>query len=148
MIQNGKVTLADLLLMFLYLEVLTMVGLYYNSGKLPVRFPLCIAMIAFARYLTLDIKDLDVGRMLAGSGSALLITLAVLVIRYGHVRFPTSKMPCDRAVGRSGICKTNDTNTRPAGAALRTPPHFFLIQEQSCQATRRPSPTVPPPLRF
>ena len=57
MIGNGKVTLADLLLMFLYLEVLTMVGLYYNSGKLPVRFPLYIA-------------------------------IAVLIIRYGHVRFP------------------------------------------------------------
>ena len=88
MIGNGKVTLADLLLMFLYLEVLTMVGLYYNSGKLPVRFPLYIAMVALARYLILDIKDLDVWRMLAVSGSVLLIAVAVLVIRYGHVRFP------------------------------------------------------------
>jgi protein PsiE len=88
MVENGKVTLADLLLMFLYLEVLTMVGLYYNSGKLPVRFPLYIAMVALARYLILDIKDLDVWRMLAVSGSVLLIALAVLVIRYGHVRFP------------------------------------------------------------
>jgi protein PsiE len=88
MVANGKVTLADLLLMFLYLEVLTMVGLYYNSGKLPVRFPLYIAMVALARYLILDIKDLDVWRMLAVSGSVLLIALAVLVIRYGHVRFP------------------------------------------------------------
>jgi protein PsiE len=88
MVGNGKVTLADLLLMFLYLEVLTMVGLYYNSGKLPVRFPLYIAMVALARYLILDIKDLDVWRMLAVSGSVLLIALAVLVIRYGHVRFP------------------------------------------------------------
>lgn len=60
MVDNGKVTLADLLLMFLYLEVLTMVGLYYNSGKLPVRFPLYIAMVALARYLILDIKELDV----------------------------------------------------------------------------------------
>jgi protein PsiE len=88
MIGNAKVTLADLLLMFLYLEVLTMVGLYYNSGKLPVRFPLYIAMVALARYLILDIKDLDVWRMLAVSGSVLLIALAVLLIRYGHVRFP------------------------------------------------------------
>lgn len=88
MIGHGKVTLADLLLMFLYLEVLTMVGLYYNSGKLPVRFPLYIAMVALARYLILDIKDLDVWRMLAVSGSVLLIALAVLLIRYGHVRFP------------------------------------------------------------
>jgi protein PsiE len=91
MVDNGKVTLADLLLMFLYLEVLTMVGLYYNSGKLPVRFPLYIAMVALARYLILDIKDLDVWRMLAVSGSVLLISLAVLVIRFGHVRFPYSE---------------------------------------------------------
>lgn len=88
MVDNGKVTLADLLLMFLYLEVLTMVGLYYNSGKLPVRFPLYIAMVALARYLILDIKDLDVWRMLAVSGSVLMISVAVLVIRFGHVRFP------------------------------------------------------------
>jgi protein PsiE len=88
MVHNAKVTLADLLLMFLYLEVLTMVGLYYNSGKLPVRFPLYIAMVALARYLILDIKELDVWRMLAVSGSVLLIALAVLLIRYGHVRFP------------------------------------------------------------
>jgi protein PsiE len=91
MVDNGKVTLADLLLMFLYLEVLTMVGLYYNSGKLPVRFPLYIAMVALARYLILDIKELDVWRMLAVSGSILLISVAVLVIRYGHVRFPYSE---------------------------------------------------------
>jgi protein PsiE len=74
--------------MFLYLEVLTMVGLYYNSGKLPVRFPLYIAMVALARYLILDMKDLDIWRMLAVSGSVLLIAIAVLIIRYGHVRFP------------------------------------------------------------
>jgi protein PsiE len=91
MVDNGKVTLADLLLMFLYLEVLTMVGLYYNSGKLPVRFPLYIAMVALARYLILDIKELDVWRMLAVSGSILLISVAVLVIRFGHVRFPYSE---------------------------------------------------------
>lgn len=88
MVENAKVSLADLLLMFLYLEVLTMVGLYYNSGKLPVRFPLYIAMVALARYIILDIKDLDEWRMLAVSGSVLLIAVAVLLIRYGHVRFP------------------------------------------------------------
>jgi protein PsiE len=88
MIGNGRVSLADLLLMFLYLEVLTMVGLYYNSGKLPVRFPLYIAMVALARYLILDMKDLDIWRMLAVSGSVLLIAIAVLIIRFGHVRFP------------------------------------------------------------
>lgn len=88
MVNNGRVTLADLLLMFLYLEILTMVGLYFESGKLPVRFPLYIAMVAMARYVTVDIKEMDNIRLLGVSASIVLIALAVLVIRYGHVRYP------------------------------------------------------------
>ena len=88
MFSNQKVTLADLLLMFLYLEVLAMVGLYYNSGKLPVRFPLYIAMIALARYVILDVKELDVWHLIGISASILLIAGAVLLIRYGHARYP------------------------------------------------------------
>ena len=91
MIGNARVTLADLLLMFLYLEVLTMVGLYFSSGKLPVRFPLYIAMVALARYVILDVKDLDVWHMIGIAASILLIAAAVLLIRYGHVRFPYSE---------------------------------------------------------
>ena len=88
MIRAAQVTLADLLLMFLYLEVLAMIGQYFRSGQLPVRFPLYIAMVAMARYIILDIKELTELRMLAVSGAILLLTLAVLVIRYGHTRFP------------------------------------------------------------
>jgi protein PsiE len=88
MVGAGKVTLADLLLMFLYLEVLAMIGQYFNSGQLPVRFPLYIAMVAMARYVILDLKELTEWRMLAVSAAILLLTVAVLVIRYGHTRFP------------------------------------------------------------
>ncbi len=88
MLAAGKVSLADLLLMFIYLEVLTMVGLYFESGKLPVRFPLYIGMVALARYLILDMKDMDVWRMLGVSSSIVLLAAAVLAIRYGHVRYP------------------------------------------------------------
>lgn len=88
MINNAKVSLADLLLMFLYLEILTMVGLYFESGKLPVRFPLYIAMVAMARYVIVDIKEMDNIRLLGVSASIVLVAVAVLVIRYGHVRYP------------------------------------------------------------
>jgi protein PsiE len=91
MIKNQAVTLGDLLLLFLYLEVLTMVSLYYSSGKLPVRFPLYIAMVAMARFIILDMKELDIWHMVGVAGSILLIAIAVLVIRYGHVRFPYSE---------------------------------------------------------
>jgi protein PsiE len=84
---SGMVTLADLLLMFLYLEILAMVGMYFESGKLPVRFPIYIAIVALARYLVLDMKNLDVWHMVGVAASILLLTVAVLTLRYGHVRF-------------------------------------------------------------
>jgi len=83
----GSVTLADLLLMFLYLEILAMVGMYFESGKLPVRFPIYIAIVALARYLVLDMKNLDMWHMLGVAAAILLLTLAVLALRYGHVRY-------------------------------------------------------------
>lgn len=88
MVRASQVALSDLLLLFLYLEVLAMVGAYYRSGKLPVRFPLYIGMVALARYLVLDIKGMEDWRMLAVTGSILLLTLAVLIVRIGHVRYP------------------------------------------------------------
>lgn len=105
MIRAMQVTLTDLLLLFLYLEVLAMVGLYYHSGKLPVRFPLYIAMVALARYLILDMKSMDDWRMLAVTGSILFLTVAVFLIRYGHVRFP---YPGDDSSDLRNIDRTKD----------------------------------------
>lgn len=82
------VTLADLLLLFIYLEVLAMVAIYLDTGKLPVRMPLYIAIVALARYLILDMKNLDTWRMLGIAGSVLIFAIAILVIRYGHTRLP------------------------------------------------------------
>src|SRR4051812_44628284 len=57
MIQHLRVELADLLLIFILLEVITMVDSYWKMGKLPVRIPLYIAMVSMARYLILDTGD-------------------------------------------------------------------------------------------
>lgn len=90
-IQQGMVTLADLLLFFIYLEVLAMVSSYLQSGRLPVRMPLYIVIVALARYMALDMKNLDTWRMLGLAGAILVIALSILVIRYGHKRFPYGK---------------------------------------------------------
>ncbi|MDR3393501.1 MAG: phosphate-starvation-inducible PsiE family protein [Parasulfuritortus sp.] len=82
------VALTDLLLLFLYLEVLAMVGLYYRSGKLPVRFPIYIAIVALARYLVLEMKSLNELQLIGIAGAILMLALSVLVIRLGHVRYP------------------------------------------------------------
>ncbi len=100
MIDRGSVTLADLLLMFLYLEVLAMIGQYLRTGQIQVRFPLYIAMVALARYLIIDAKDIADTRMLAVAASILLLTLAVLVIRYGHQKYPYKPQNYDPEEGR------------------------------------------------
>ncbi len=83
-----NVTLADLLLLFIYLEILTMVGIYLKTGQLPVRVPLYIAIVAIARYMILDMKNLDTLRVLGLSGAVLTIAISILVIRYGHIKLP------------------------------------------------------------
>lgn len=95
MVIAGTVTLSDLLLLFLYLEIFAMVGVYFRSGQLPVRFPIYIAIVALARYLVLDMKSLDDWRMLGVTAAILLLAIAVLVIRYGHTRFPYNENPKD-----------------------------------------------------
>jgi len=88
MVGRGTVNLADLLLMFIYLEVVAMVHAYWQAGHLPVRMPLYIAMVALARHLMLDMTHLTEQKILAISGAIVLLGLAVLVVRYGHIRFP------------------------------------------------------------
>ena len=88
MVENRTVTLADLLLLFIYLEVLAMVAIYLDSGKLPVRMPLYISIVALARYLILDMKEMETWRVIAVAVAALILALTVLVIRFGHIRFP------------------------------------------------------------
>ena len=84
----GAIAVGDLLMLFLYLEVMSMLNHYLGSGNLPVRYPLYIGIIALARFLVLDIKEIDAFKMFALSGSILLIATAILIVRYGHVRFP------------------------------------------------------------
>jgi len=88
MVDAGKVTLADLLLLFIFLEVVAMVGIYLESGNLPVRMPLYIAIVALARYLALDMKAIDSLKILAVAGAILILAASVLLIRYGRARYP------------------------------------------------------------
>jgi protein PsiE len=88
MIDQRKVMLHDILLLFIYLEVLSMVALYLTSGKLPVRYPIYIAIVAIARYIILDLKELQALDVIWLAVSMLVLTFAALVLRYGHARFP------------------------------------------------------------
>ena len=86
--QQRQVQLADLLLLFILLEVITMVENYWRVGKLPVRIPLYIAMVSMARYLILDTGDAHDVHALFITGAILILSLAVFVVRFGHLKFP------------------------------------------------------------
>lgn len=88
MILNRGVELADLLLIFILLEVIAMVENYWRVGKLPVRIPLYIAMVSLARYLILDTTDAHDVHALFITGAILILALSVFVVRFGHLKFP------------------------------------------------------------
>lgn len=88
MIENRTVLLTDLLLLFIYLEVLTMVAVYYESGQLPIKIPLYIGIVALARYLILDMKNIDTWRILGIASAILLLGLSIVVIHYCKTRLP------------------------------------------------------------
>ena len=79
---NGSVKLADLLLLFIYAEVLGMIGVFFSSNRIPITLPLFIAMTAIARLIILQGKGMDPITLLYEAGAILIIALACLVIRY------------------------------------------------------------------
>ncbi len=91
MMAQREVLLKDILQLFIFLEIITMIGLYFSSGKLPIRYPIYIAMVAIARYISIGMKEMDGWMIIALSCSILILALAVLVIRYGHVTMPYSE---------------------------------------------------------
>ena len=82
--KNGKVSLADLLLMFIYLEVVAMIGIYFEHHRLPVRFVLYIAVVALARHIVLDMKGMPWEALIASSAAILMVVISVTVVRLRH----------------------------------------------------------------
>jgi protein PsiE len=87
MVVSGHAGVSDLLLLFMYVEVISMVEVYWSAGKLPVRMPLYIAMVALARHMLIEqqIPALD---LLGTALAILLLAIAVVVVRYGHLKLP------------------------------------------------------------
>ena len=81
-VDAGKVDLADLLLLFIYTEVLGMIGVFYASNKIPITLPLFIAMTAIARLIILQGKEMDASVLIYEASAIAIIALACLIIRF------------------------------------------------------------------
>jgi len=85
LVDNRSVELADLLLLFIYTEVLGMVGVFYKSNKIPITLPLFIAITALSRMIILQGKDSDPQNLIYESVAVLLLAISCLVIRQPSV---------------------------------------------------------------
>ena len=82
MFKINRVTLADLLLLFLYLEVLAMVRVFWESQSIQITLPLFIAITALSRFIILQGKSINPEILVYEAGAILLIALAILVLRF------------------------------------------------------------------
>ncbi len=89
----GYASLVDLLLLFIYLEIGAMVSIYFKTNRMPVRFLVYVAITALTRELITiaNYQDkTDAIYIVMISGGILLLTFAVLTLRFGSYKYPTS----------------------------------------------------------
>ena len=80
LVSTNIVTLSDLFLLFIYAEVLGMVGVFYRDNRIPVTLPIIIAITALTRMIILQSKDLDAINIIYEAGGILLLSAAAYII--------------------------------------------------------------------
>lgn len=109
---QGYASLVDILLLFIYLEIGAMVGIYFKTTRLPVRYLIYIAITALARILVEIVgaehkTGID---LLIVTGSILLLSVAVLILRYGSYKLPSdSRVTDDKDMKAPGVDKMVDS---------------------------------------
>jgi protein PsiE len=102
MMKRGSPSIEDLLLLFIYLEIGSMVGIYFRTNHMPVRFLIYVGITALTRHMIGFVQEqsgADLGVLIL-AGATLILALAVLVIRFTSSRFPSLS---DGEFGRSGV---------------------------------------------
>ena len=87
MYKAGRVTLADLLLMFIYIEVIGLVRSYWETRAVRITYPLVIAITALARFIILQDKESDPANLIYISVAILIVALATVIIRFRNSKY-------------------------------------------------------------
>ncbi len=93
MMAKGAASIDDILLLFIYLELGAMIGIYFKTNHMPVRFLIYVAMTALTRMMISDIQahhNPEI-KILYIPGAILILALATLVVRYGSAKFSSEK---------------------------------------------------------
>jgi len=97
MVAKGTASLGDILLLFIYLEIGAMVGIYFKTTRLPVRYLIYIAITALARVLIeiVGAEHRTGTDILVVAGAILVLSVSVLALRYGSYKFPSDRPESD-----------------------------------------------------
>lgn len=95
MVEKGRADIADILLLFIYLELGAMVGIYFKTNRMPVRFLIYVAITALTRLMIEVISVTHEANLtvIMISGAILLLVFAELSLRYGSVKLPIEEGP-------------------------------------------------------
>lgn len=99
MVDRGSASIVDILLLFIYLELGAMVGIYFKTNHMPTRFLIYIGITALTRLLIADVQahhDNPGIELFYITGSILLLALSNLVIRFGSNRYPAAERGMER----------------------------------------------------
>jgi len=105
MVAKGHASVEDILLLFIYLELGAMVGIYFTTNHMPVRFLIYVALTALTRLLIgmVNIEHIDIQTaintahlgLIVVTGGILLLALAVLILRYASYKYPSDRSSGD-----------------------------------------------------
>ena len=87
MYENRNIELADLLLMFIYIEVIGLVKSYWETRSVRITYPLVIAITALARFIILQDKESDPSNLIYISIAILIVAIATVVIRFRNSKY-------------------------------------------------------------
>ena len=87
MYENKDITLADLLLMFIYIEVIGLVRSYWETQSVRITYPLIIAITALARFIILQDKESDPANLIYISLAILIVAVATVIIRFRNSKY-------------------------------------------------------------
>lgn len=91
--ESGRVRLADLLLLFIYLEVIGMAYAYYETHSVPITLPVLIAITGITRLIILQGKETEPTQLLFEAGAVLLLAVGFAVLSWASTKFPQTDQP-------------------------------------------------------
>ena len=77
-----KITLADLFMLFIYAEIIGMVGAFYSTNRIPVTLPIIIAITALCRLIVMQSKEMDALVVLGEAGAILVLSIAAIIMSF------------------------------------------------------------------